>query len=81
MKEIEKFGAKKGVNPMTIKDVNQSLVDDNLVQQDKIGIGQFFWSLPSKAGNDRQTLIKKLDDQISTTKSDIEESKSKISNA
>ena len=31
LKEIEKIGAKKGVVFQTIKDVNQSLVDDNLV--------------------------------------------------
>jgi|LauGreDrversion4_2_1035121.scaffolds.fasta_scaffold634438_1 hypothetical protein len=31
LKEIEKWGAKKGVVLQTIKDVNQSLIDDNLV--------------------------------------------------
>lgn len=29
-----------------IKDVNQSLVDDNLVEGDKIGAANFFWSFP-----------------------------------
>lgn len=71
LKEIEKFGAKKGVGKylhdtykyaslslifklricvvlQTIKDVNQSLVDDNLVETDRIGAGAFFWALPSK---------------------------------
>ena len=48
LKEIEKIGAKKGVIVQAIKDVNQSLVDDNLVESDKIGIGSFFWALPSK---------------------------------
>lgn len=47
LKEIEKYGARKGVVPQAIKDVNQSLVDDNLVENDKIGIGAFFWALPS----------------------------------
>ena len=47
LKEIEKIGAKRGVISQAIKDVNQSLVDDNLVEQDKIGIGSFFWGLPS----------------------------------
>lgn len=42
------MGAKKGVIVQAIKDVNQSLVDDNLVESDKIGIGAFFWALPSK---------------------------------
>ena len=48
LKEVEKYGAKKGVVLQTIKDVNQSLIDDNLVETDKIGIGAFFWALPSK---------------------------------
>ena len=47
LKEIEKIGAKKGVILQAIKDVNQSLVDDNLVETDKIGIGCFFWAFPS----------------------------------
>lgn len=57
LKEIEKLGAKKGVVFQTIKDVNQSLVDDNLVQFDKIGSGAFFWSLPSMAYQNRQNLL------------------------
>ena len=47
LKEIEKLGVKKGVIIQAVKDVNQSLVDDNLVEFDKIGIGSFFWALPS----------------------------------
>mmetsp|Transcript_6903 Transcript_6903/g.6057 ORF Transcript_6903/g.6057 Transcript_6903/m.6057 type:complete len:84 (+) Transcript_6903:52-303(+) len=46
--EIEKIGAKKGVVMQSIKDVNKSLADDNLIETDKIGAGCFFWSLPSK---------------------------------
>ena len=34
---------------MSVKEVLQSLVDDNLVDSDKIGSGNFFWSFPSKA--------------------------------
>ena len=37
--------------PQTVKEVNQSLVDDNLVETDKIGSGAFFWSLPSQVQN------------------------------
>lgn len=66
---------------MIIKDINQSLVDDNLVTQDKIGQGSFFWSLPSKAGNDRQFCISSLDQKIEETKVNIENSKSQIDKA
>lgn len=33
----------------SVKDVLQSLVDDSLVDFDKIGSGNFYWALPSNA--------------------------------
>lgn len=36
---------------MSVKDVLQSLVDDAMVEQDKIGTSNYFWSFPSKATN------------------------------
>ena len=50
LKEIEKIGSKeKGIVEQTIKDVLQTLVDDGLVETDKIGAGNFYWALPSTA--------------------------------
>ena len=46
LKELEKLGSKKGIVEKTIKDINQSLVDDNLVSTDKIGSSNFYWSFP-----------------------------------
>jgi hypothetical protein len=61
LKEIEKIGSKeKGIVEQTIKDVLQTLVDDGLVETDKIGAGNFFWALPSKAGNSRRSQLSKL---------------------
>lgn len=37
----------------TVKDMNQSLVDDFLVFSDKIGAANFFWSFPSKEFQDQ----------------------------
>ena len=37
LKELEKLGPKKGVITQSVKDVVQSLVDDDLVSKDKIG--------------------------------------------
>lgn len=37
LKELEKLGPKKGIISQTVKDVVQSLVDDDLVSKDKIG--------------------------------------------
>ncbi|GAU43958.1 hypothetical protein TSUD_283850 [Trifolium subterraneum] len=45
------MGRKKGVITQSVKDVVQSLADDDLVSKDKIGTSVYFWSLPSCAGN------------------------------
>lgn len=37
LKELEKLGPKKGVITQSVKDVVQSLVDDDLALKDKIG--------------------------------------------
>ncbi|KAG1752933.1 meiotic nuclear division protein 1 [Suillus lakei] len=51
LKELEKLGPKlKGIVSQTVKEVLQSLVDDGLVQGDKIGASNFFWSFPSQRG-------------------------------
>lgn len=35
----------------SVKEVVQSLVDDGLVDTDRIGTSNYFWSFPSKASN------------------------------
>ena len=78
LKEIEKIGPKKGVIVQAIKDVNQSLVDDNLVESDKIGIGTFFWGLPSKGYQTRQNLLSNHEQKITEASEKIEKLKLKI---
>ncbi|CAI5487372.1 unnamed protein product [Closterium sp. Naga37s-1] len=51
LKELERMGSKRGVISQAVKDVIQTLVDDDLVLRDKIGTSVYFWSLPSSAGN------------------------------
>ena len=36
---------------MVVKDIVQSLIDDGLVDTDRVGISNYFWSFPSKAVN------------------------------
>lgn len=47
---------------MSVKDVLQSLVDDNLVDTDKIGTSIYFWAYPSKAMHtvSRQQVLAKM---------------------
>jgi len=40
---------KKGIVTQSVKEVLQSLVDDNLVSFEKIGTSNYFWSFPSTA--------------------------------
>lgn len=35
----------------SVKDVLQSLVDDGLVDSERIGTSNYFWAFPSKASN------------------------------
>jgi predicted transcriptional regulator len=50
LKDLERDLPKtKGIVSQTVKEVIQELVDDNLVDFDKIGGSNFFWAFPSKA--------------------------------
>lgn len=54
--ELEKVLTKaKGIVRQSVKEILQALCDDDLVDFDKIGSGNFFWALPSKAMHARQT--------------------------
>ncbi|KAI3447079.1 hypothetical protein Pfo_003744 [Paulownia fortunei] len=64
LKELEKLGPKKGVITQSVKDVVQSLVDDDLVFKDKIGTSVYFWSLRSCAGNQLRNIHRKLDSDL-----------------
>ncbi|KZT10646.1 meiotic nuclear division protein 1 [Laetiporus sulphureus 93-53] len=58
LKELEKLGPKmKGIVSQSVKEVLQGLVDDGLVQADKIGSSNFFWSFPSQRGAMMQTRL------------------------
>lgn len=45
--ELEKMAPKeKGVISQAVKDVVQSLVDDSMVDTEKIGTSVYFWAFP-----------------------------------
>ena len=46
--QIQKFSLKAGIAILTIKEVLQSLIADDLINGDKIGAGNFYWSFPSR---------------------------------
>lgn len=61
----------------SIKDVNQSLVDDNLVETDKIGSGVYFWALPSMGFQSRKNLQDNVLKHTAEVDLQIEECKAK----
>nr|CAD1839284.1 unnamed protein product [Ananas comosus var. bracteatus] len=73
LKELEKLGPKKGVISQSVKDVVQSLVDDDLVLKDKIGTSVYFWSLPSCAGNQLRSVRNKLESDLSSSRKRFKE--------
>lgn len=62
LKDLEKLCPKeKGITPMSVKEVVTSLVDDGIVDSDKIGTSIYFWAFPSKASQNRKRKIGELE--------------------
>lgn len=61
LKDLEKIAPKeKGITAQSVKDVVQSLVDDNMVDTAKIGSSIYFWAFQSKALNNRKRKLEEL---------------------
>ena len=57
MKDVERAAARRGVVSQTVKDVVQSLVDDDLVHVDKIGTSNWYWAFPGEATNNARSAL------------------------
>lgn len=80
LKELERFLPKeKGIVSQSVKEVLQSLVDDRLVEQEKIGTSNYFFSFPSQALQKRRNKIEQLMKEISSIREQIIEVDRKIS--
>ncbi|NXY20903.1 MND1 protein, partial [Atrichornis clamosus] len=65
LKDIEKIAPKeKGITPMSVKEILQSLVDDGMVDSDRIGTSNYFWAFPSKAFHARKRKLEELESQF-----------------
>nr|XP_018911373.1 PREDICTED: meiotic nuclear division protein 1 homolog [Bemisia tabaci] len=65
LKELEKIAPKeKGIIAQSVKDVVQNLVDDGLVDTDKIGTSVYFWAFPNKAKHTRKRKIDELSGKL-----------------
>ncbi|WVW82062.1 hypothetical protein I302_104067 [Kwoniella bestiolae CBS 10118] len=57
----------------SVKEVLDDIVSDGFVQMDKIGTGNYFWSLPSAAGATKQALLSKNQKELEALNAKIEE--------
>ncbi|XP_013189712.2 meiotic nuclear division protein 1 homolog [Amyelois transitella] len=65
LKELEKIAPKeKGITVQSVKEVVQSLVDDHLVDSEKIGTSIYFWSFPSKARTAKKRKLTELQNEL-----------------
>lgn len=80
-KEIIALAAKAGVNQNTIAEINQALIDDGLVDKEKIGGSNYFWSFPGKKDRMMQLKHTKTLASIEDLKGKITEAQSQLSDA
>ncbi|XP_020849775.1 meiotic nuclear division protein 1 homolog isoform X2 [Phascolarctos cinereus] len=66
LKDMEKIAPReKGITAMSVKEVLQSLVDDGMVDSERIGTSNYFWAFPSKALHARKRKLETLSTQFS----------------
>jgi len=79
LKELEKLGPKlKGIVSQSVKEVLQMLLDDGLVQMDKIGASNFYWSFPSRHGALLATKLSKASEMRDTLEQQARDLKESI---
>ena len=80
LRELERLGKKAGIVEQTVKDVLQSLVDDNMVNQDKVGSLNVFYSFPSAMMVRLKNEIKDLNQEEKVKTENIEGMEKQIEN-
>ena len=63
---------------MSVKEVLMSLVDDDLVETDKIGVSTYYWSLISKVGVKLKKKCESLTTELENISKDIEAKKNHL---
>ncbi|XP_077971529.1 meiotic nuclear division protein 1 homolog [Styela clava] len=82
IKEMEKIAPKlKGITPMSVKEVLQSLVDDDMVETEKVGTSSFYWAFPSKAVNVRKRKLQHLQSTYNEQEKELASTKDEVAKA
>ena len=67
--------------PMSVKEVLQSLVDDNLVNSEKVGSSSYYWAFKSQVLNVKQNKLKELKKQLDETEQKIKTVEKNVAHA
>lgn len=79
LKELEKDIPKvKGVIAQSVKEIVTELVNDNLVDSDKIGTSTYFWAFPSKARHLKKQQLEDLKKQLEEANKKLKVSREKV---
>lgn len=79
LKDVEKIAVKdKGLKEQVVKDILQALVDEGLVESDKIGTSQYYWSFPAKKRKLKQQELSQLRRKVDESAVKIEELQKRI---
>ncbi|XP_077292374.1 meiotic nuclear division protein 1 homolog [Arctopsyche grandis] len=72
LKELEKIAPKeKGIVAQSVKEVLQSLVDDGMVDSEKIGTSIYFWAFPSKAKSEKKAKLETIMNSLNENKNKL----------
>lgn len=80
-KEIIALAAKAGVNANSIPEIHQSLIDDGLVEKEKIGGSNYCWSFKAKKDRMAQKTHQQTLQQIQDLKPKVEEAAAELADA
>ncbi|XP_066250090.1 meiotic nuclear division protein 1 homolog [Euwallacea similis] len=82
LKELEKLGPKlKGVVANSVKDVIQRLLDDGLIESDKLGNSIFFWAFPTKVLKTSKRKLEEITIQYENTSKKLKLMETTMQNA
>ncbi|GHJ85198.1 hypothetical protein NliqN6_1600 [Naganishia liquefaciens] len=77
LKELEKIAPIQ----QSVKDVLSDLQGDNLIQFDKIGTSNYFWSFPSAAGASRQAALVKEKSELTAVQAKVSDAEKSLREA
>lgn len=69
LKDLEKMAKERGLIQKQVKEILQTLLDDGLVDSDKIGSSLFYWSFSNKL----QTAKEKQKEELRDTKAKLDD--------